>query len=1018
MGFRRTIMSTNTPSEQASMRSFIRPEPEPIEDEPMKKPDWNSDRIIPALLENRQCRALRAILAISLAMLVGSPLWAANIAPEGTGILGVNDAVDGDAGTPHFNGGLLTNINDGNLTTRVDTWFGGDPQLFSFVGVEWPIIRYDPIQSLTLTLATFSDGGWFGVSAFAPQPGEALLSFDLVEPDVQVTTDGGSSWTTVPHTSDYSAIMDGHSIGGGANPNPTMATAVFTLTTPATQINGIRIIGENGGLAGADENGFLGVLELEIDAQPAVDTDGDRLPDTWEQLYGLNVGVDDTEEDPDQDGLSNRAEFDAGTIPNQADTDADGLTDGEELLSYSTNPVVSDTDGDGLNDGDEILTHLTDPALADTDGDGLSDGAEITTHLTNPLARDTDADTFSDGLEIAQGTDPRNPASYPSNAALTGTGIMGINDAVDGDAGTPRLHAGLAAYINDGDLTTHIDNWFGEGDTDLGQSVSFVGVTWPAPLPNYAKSLTLTLATFSDGGWFGVAGQAPGGGGILAASDLIEPSVQISTDGGITWLTVAQSSDYLAALTGHGIGGGVNPNPTSVSAVFTLNDPITGITGIRIIGENGGNAGPDPNGFIGVYELAVTAGLVNDVDGDGLDDTWEMGHGLDVGLDDADDDPDDDGLSNIQEFAANTDPQIADTDDDGLLDGAEVREHNTSPVVADTDNDGLSDGQEINTTGTDPLIADTDGDGLSDGDEIQLYGSDPTKPDTDGDGFDDAKEVAAGTDPTLASSVPGNVALIGTAIIGTKESIDNGTEVPWANAGVSTSINDGNPLTRVDTWNDPSPNTVSYVGILWDEPLARPVVGLDLSLAVFFDGGWFGVNGTGPGTGGVLAAGTYLTEPTIQVTTNGGATWTTVTHTSDYLVTFDGHPLPAVDFGAPTTATASFALDQPATGIDGIRIIGTEGGTASGGFLGVFELAVQASAATNPEATTLLNPAFNGGQFQFEFDSQPGKTHVVRFKDTLTGEWQVLSSIEGDGARKTVTDNLDGAQRFYQVTSE
>lgn len=69
----------------------------------------------------------------------------------------------------------------------------------------------------------------------------------------------------------------------------------------------------------------------------------------------------------------------------------------------------------------------------------MSDGAEVNTHLTNPLARDTDADTFPDGLEIVQGTDPRNAASYPSNASLTGSGIIGVNDAADTDPGTPHF---------------------------------------------------------------------------------------------------------------------------------------------------------------------------------------------------------------------------------------------------------------------------------------------------------------------------------------------------------------------------------------------------------------------------------------------------------------------------------------------------------------------------------------------------------------------------------------------------
>ncbi len=540
----------------------------------MKSPHYSGLRMAsrdsrkPAL-RSRQFLRCRPMLAAGLAVLLAGQVGAANLAPLGNAILGVNDAIDADPGTSRFGAGVLANINDGNLNTRVDNWYGDNAEVYSYVGVLWLRTRYDQIQSLSLTLATFTDGGWFGVSGFSPEPGTALLSFDLVEPVVQVTTDGGSTWTTVAHHSNYLTVMDGHLIGGGAQPNPTSVTAVFSLDTPATRINGLRIIGENGGLAGTDNNGFLGVFELGIEAQPPADTDGDNLPDAWEQLHGLVVGVNDADADPDLDGLSNLAEFSAGTHPNQADTDHDGLSDGAELATHLTDPLVADTDEDGLSDGTEVNTHQTNPTLPDSDGDGLGDGAEVNLHLTHPRLRDTDVDTFSDGLEVAQGTDPLNPGSFPSNAALTAVGIMGINDAIDSDAGTPRFHAGLRAHINDGNLLTRLDNWFGDEGTDLGQNVSFVGVIWPAPLPTHAKTLTLTLATFFDGGWFGVAGAAPGGGGALPLGDLIEPSVQVSMDGGITWATVAHTSDYLEALAGHTIGGGANPNPTSVTAVFT-----------------------------------------------------------------------------------------------------------------------------------------------------------------------------------------------------------------------------------------------------------------------------------------------------------------------------------------------------------------------------------------------------------------------------------------------------------------
>jgi hypothetical protein len=66
------------------------------------------------------------------------------------------------------------------------------------------------------------------------------------------------------------------------------------------------------------------------------------------------------------------------------DPDEDGLTMDQEL-AIGSNPRSADSDGDGIFDGDEVGLYGTDPMLADTDGDGKSDASELGAG-TNPLA--------------------------------------------------------------------------------------------------------------------------------------------------------------------------------------------------------------------------------------------------------------------------------------------------------------------------------------------------------------------------------------------------------------------------------------------------------------------------------------------------------------------------------------------------------------------------------------------------------------------------------------------------------
>lgn len=122
--------------------------------------------------------------------------------------------------------------------------------------------------------------------------------------------------------------------------------------------------------------------ELGIDC---TDSDDDCLPDSVENLLGLNPaapdsdgnGVLDGDEDFDGDGLNNCAEILAGTDLRQTDTDGDGVSDGNEVLLIGSNPLLRDTDGDSLFDGDELALG-TSLLITDTDGDLWNDESEVT----------------------------------------------------------------------------------------------------------------------------------------------------------------------------------------------------------------------------------------------------------------------------------------------------------------------------------------------------------------------------------------------------------------------------------------------------------------------------------------------------------------------------------------------------------------------------------------------------------------------------------------------------------------
>lgn len=237
----------------------------------------------------------------------------------------------------------------------------------------------------------------------------------------------------------------------------------------------------NFGTAYTNREGFEGLMhdafyagalltpeEIALVAEKGVgelvnDTDADGLPNSWETKYGLDPadssGVNGADGHKDDDGLTNKQEFDLGTDPTKVDTDGDGLKDGEEV-TLKTNPLVVDTDADGLPDGQEV------------------------TLKTNPLSPDTDGDGANDADELAGGSDPLDDQSLPPSSAYL---VLWLK--FEGDAQDSSLKANHGTLLESPEFVN-------EGGPGGGNALYFTSNTMGVTVPgnNMLSSQIFTLS--------------------------------------------------------------------------------------------------------------------------------------------------------------------------------------------------------------------------------------------------------------------------------------------------------------------------------------------------------------------------------------------------------------------------------------------------------------------------------------------------------------------------------------------
>jgi hypothetical protein len=157
----------------------------------------------------------------------------------------------------------------------------------------------------------------------------------------------------------------------------------------------------------------VALLALAV-AGPAAakDRNHDNIPDKWEKKHNLSLKKNQARKDQDRDGSRNKSEFKARTDPRDADTDDDGVEDGDENSGTieSFDPatgtlVVNLSGGDTISGTVDENTEIECGCRGDS-GEDADQGEDIDDDTT--VARD-DPDGSDDGPDEDLGDDNSGP---------------------------------------------------------------------------------------------------------------------------------------------------------------------------------------------------------------------------------------------------------------------------------------------------------------------------------------------------------------------------------------------------------------------------------------------------------------------------------------------------------------------------------------------------------------------------------------------------------------------------------